>query len=123
SGTTPLNVNGILIEAGANVPTIVNNSGITANVTGSSVAGQTGVPNQVVGAIIDRSGSVQNITNTGTITAQITQTQLSTPLGGSLNAIDLSARTLPQTLTQSVSSTYSGAAAFDSTANYTVGQI
>ena len=124
AGVTPLSVYGLLIEPGANVPNITNTSGITANITGTSVSGSTtGILPQTVGAIIDRSGSVQTITNTGTIAAELTQTQLSTPLVGNLTAIDVSAGTLPQTLTQSISTTYAGAAAYDATISYTVGQI
>ena len=117
SGVTPLNVNAILIESGANVTSITNTSGILANITGSGGVGGT------AGAIIDRSGSVTSITNTGTIDAALTQSAVATPMPGTQTAIDLSAGTSFQTLTQNASTTYASAAAYDATISYTVGQI
>ena len=115
----PVNVYGVLIEPGATVTSIVNNSGITANITGTGGVGGT------VGAIIDRSGTLANITNTGTISAQATQTLLTTPMPVTATAIEMSAGTGPQTITQSFStnSTVTGAAAYNSTITYNQGQI
>ena len=115
----PVNVYGVLIEPGATVTSIVNNSGITANLTGTGGVGGT------VGAIIDRSGSLANVTNTGSISAQATQTLLTTPMPVTATAIDMSAGTGPQTLTQSLTtnSKVTGAAAYNSTISYNQGQI
>jgi len=115
----PVNVYGVLIEPGATVTSIVNNSAITANLTGTGGAGGT------VGGIIDRSGSLANVTNTGTISAQATQTLLTTPMPVTTTAIDMSAGTGPQSITQSLStnSTITGSAAYNSTISYNQGQI
>ncbi len=117
TGVTPLGVNAILIDAGANLPTIVNNSGITANLTGSGGVGGS------VGAIIDRSGSVSSVTNTGTITAELTQSLITSPIPGTLTAIDLSAGTAPQSLTQSVAALPPNATAYTATTSYAAGAI
>jgi hypothetical protein len=115
----PVNVYAMLFEPGSTVTSIVNNSGITANLTGTGGVGGT------VGAIIDRSGSLANITNTGSISAQATQTLLTTPMPVSLTAIDMSAGTGPQSITQSLSTnpTITGAAAYNTTTTYAPGQI
>jgi hypothetical protein len=115
----PVNVYGVLIEPGATVTSIINNSGITANITGTGGVGGT------AGAIIDRSGTLANVTNTGSISAQATQTLLTTPMPVTATAIDLSAGTGPQTLTQSLTtnSAVTGAAAYNSTTTYNPGQI
>jgi hypothetical protein len=115
SGVTPVAVNGILIDAGANVASIVNNSGITANITGTGGVGGT------AGAIIDRSGSLASITNTGSITAELTQTLVSAPMPGTLTAIDLSAGLGPQIIQQAVSPNVSSLKGYDSTVSYAQG--
>lgn len=119
TGVVPQSATGILIESGANVPTITNNSGITANITGAG--GPT--TGNFVGAIIDKSGSVGTINNTGTISAVLTQTQLNLPVQGVQTAIDLSHGTGPQTLNQSVNTTYASAPAYNGATTYTTGQI
>jgi hypothetical protein len=118
SGFSPVNVYGILIEPGATVNSIVNNSSITANITGAGGAGAT-----EVGAIVDRSGTLTNITNTGSITAEATQTVLGEqmPIGAKV-AIDLSAGTTPQVLTQQTNPSLPSYAAYNQTSTYTVGQ-
>jgi hypothetical protein len=115
----PVSVYALLIEPGATVTAIVNNSGITANLTGTGGVGGT------VGAIIDRSGTLSSITNTGSISAQATQTLLSTPMPVTMTAIDMSLGTGPQSITQSLSTnpTITGAAAYNSTLSYNAGQI
>ena len=115
----PVNVYGVLIEPGATVTSIVNNSAITANITGTGGVGG------AAGAIIDRSGSLANFTNTGTVSAQATQTLLTSPMPVTLTAIDMSAGTGPQALTQSLSTNpaVTGAAAYNSTISYNQGQV
>jgi hypothetical protein len=115
----PVNVYGVLIEPGATVTSIVNNSGITANITGTGGVGG------AAGAIIDRSGSLANLPNTGTISAQATQTLLTTPMPVTVTAIDMSAGTGPQTISQSLSTNpaVTGAAAYNSTISYNQGQV
>ena len=115
----PVGVYALLIEPGATVTSIVNNSGITANLTGTGGVGG------VVGAIIDRSGTLSSITNTGSISAQATQTLLTAPMPATLTAIDMSLGTGPQSITQSLSTnpTIIGAAAYNSTLSYNPGQI
>ena len=117
TGVTPLNVNAVLIEAGANVPSLVNNSGLSANITGTGGVGGT------VGAIIDRSGTLANVTNTGTISAQATQTLITTPMPAALTAIDMSAGTGAQTITQSANAALASTALYDSTASYSQGNL
>ena len=117
TGVTPLSVNAIVIDPGATVTSLTNSSGITANITGTGgVGGSTG-------AIIDRSGSLANITNTGTISAQLTQTLTSTPMPGTLTAIDISASHAPQTLTQQASANQIAATVYNSTLSYPIGAI
>lgn len=115
----PVSIYGVLIEPGATVGSFVNNSVITANITGSGGVGGT------VGGIIDRSGSLASVTNTGSISAQATQTLLTTPMPVTATAIDMSAGTRPQAITQSVSTNaaVTGAAAYNSTISYAQGQI
>jgi hypothetical protein len=115
----PVNVYALLFEPGATVTSIVNNSGIVANLTGTGGVGG------AVGAIIDRSGSLASITNTGSISAQATQTLLTTPMPVSMTAIDMSAGTGPQSITQSRSTnpTITGSAAYNTTVSYSPGQI
>jgi Autotransporter beta-domain len=118
SGYSPVNVYGILMDAGANVTSIVNNSTIEANITGTGGAGAT-----EVGAIIDRSGNLSNITNTGTILAQADQTELGQQMPvGQVVAIDMSRGTGPQTLNQSTNPNLPPSAAYVQTTTYTVGQ-
>jgi hypothetical protein len=117
-GYNPVNVYGILIDPGAKVSALTNNSAIIANITGTGGAGAA-----EVGAVIDRSGTLNTIVNTGSITAQATQTQLTQqmPVGG-IVAIDVSASTAPQTLTQQINPNLPTAAAYNQTTTYTVGQ-
>ncbi len=117
TGVTPVAVNGILIEAGASVASIVNNSGITANITGSGGVGGTS------GAIIDKSGSVVSVTNTGVISAQTTQTLVSAPMPATLTAIDLSASTAHQSIIQKVNPAFATATGYNATLSYTQGVI
>ena len=116
SGTAPLNANALVIESGANVASIVNNGEINGNITGSG-----GVAN-AVGAIIDRSGSVNSLTNTGTINAVFSNSLITSPLQGSLTAVDLSKGVGPQALTQTVNPAFAGVPAFSVTTAYTAGQ-
>jgi hypothetical protein len=117
TGVTPLSVNAIVIDQGATVTSLTNNSGLTADITGTGgVGGSTG-------AIIDRSGSLANITNTGTISAQITQTLVTAPLPGTLTAIDISASHAAQTLTQQASANQIAASVYNSTLSYPIGAI
>jgi uncharacterized protein with beta-barrel porin domain len=85
------NAYGILLEAGANVPAIVNSGTIAGN-----YFGETGNAN----AIVDRSGSLTSITNSGVIAAAIVATDDNPadnvpppPVTGSAIAIDVSAAT------------------------------
>jgi|GEM_PF-393175 len=119
TGVAPENAYGIIIDAGASVSSIVNNSAITANLTGTGGVGGN------VGAIIDRSGTVTSITNTGGINAQATQTLLTSPMPVNLSAIDLSTGSSAQTITQSLSSNtaITGSAVYVATNTYTQGQI
>ena len=115
TGVTPLNVNAILIEQGASVGQITNNSAITANIGGSGGVGG------AVGAIIDRSGTVYSVTNTGTINAQLTQSLITSLVPGTLTAVDLHSGVGPQTLTQLANPAFAGVAAFNNTLAYVVG--
>jgi hypothetical protein len=113
----PVNVYGILIDPGATVSSIINNSAITANLTGE------GGPGGTVGAIIDKSGSLTSITNTGSISAQATQTLITMPMPVIATAIDISASTARQSITQSLNASVQGATAYNSTISYNQGQI
>ena len=115
TGVVPLNANGIIIESGANVGSIVNNGEIFANIDGSG-----GVPSSV-GGIIDRSGSISSVMNTGTISAVLTNSLITSPLQGSLTAIDLSHGVGPQSLMQSANPAFASVVAFNTTVSYTIG--
>lgn len=115
TGHTPVKVNSILIDAGASVGSIVNNGGISAIITGTSGVGGS------MGGIIDRSGSVSSFVNTGTILAQATQTVLTAPMPVTAVAVDLSARTGAQTLSQGVSPSLPANTDFSTTTAYTQG--
>ncbi|HEY1930108.1 MAG TPA: autotransporter outer membrane beta-barrel domain-containing protein [Caulobacteraceae bacterium] len=118
-GFSPANVYGILVEKGATLNSITNNSSIEANITGSGGAGAT-----EVGAIVDRSGTLSSVTNTGAIIAQATQTELSTQMPiGSLVAIDMSQGTGPQTLLQQQNPNMPASSPYVQTNTYTVGQV
>jgi hypothetical protein len=111
-------VYGILIDKGATVGSIVNNSSIIAEITGSGGAGAS-----EVGAIIDRSGTLTSVTNTGSIVAEATQTVLGQPMPiGATVAIDMSAGTTPQALTQMTNANLPSYASYAQTSSYTVGQ-
>jgi hypothetical protein len=115
TGVTPLQVYGVLIERGANVPSFVNNGGVTANITGTGgVGGSTG-------GIIDRSGSLTTLTNTGTINAEATQTLITTPMPVALTAIDMSLGATAQTLTQSANPAFASTAGYSATSTYSQG--
>ena len=124
----PVTVTAIQIDAGANVTTINNTSGITADLTGTGGVGGTVI------AIADKSGTLQNINNSGSITAEFVQT-LSTALMpsvglgtvaidmcGAVNNVCTSSRT--QQITQTVSPNVANATAYSlTTTSYAVGQI
>ena len=112
-----LNVNAILIDAGANVTNLVNNSGIIANITGTGGLGGN------TGAVIDKSGTLTNITNTGTISAQLTQTLDTVPMPGTVTAIDLSQGTTAQSLTQQLSANQRASTAYNAANSYVIGNI
>jgi hypothetical protein len=121
SGFSPVNVYAILIDPGANVASLTNNSAITANITGSGGAGAA-----EVGAIVDRSGTLANLTNTGSITAQATQTVLGEQMPiGSTVAVDMSqgGAATPQTLTQLTNAALPTSTPYVQTTTYTVGQV
>jgi hypothetical protein len=128
--TTPapvaVDVYGILIDAGANISTITNNSGILAQLTGSGGVGG------FTGAIVDKSGKLQNINNTGSIAAVLNSTVVSAPLptsepGHPSNtvAIDMSAGTLDQTVTQALSplNNVATVTAYSAANSYKVGAV
>ena len=117
TNVVPLNVNAILIDAGANVGSIVNNANLTATLTGEGGVGGT------VGGIIDKSGTVTSITNTGTLGGIVNQTLISSPMPYTQTAIDLSAGTAPQTLTQMVNPNLVASTPYNDTTSYTLGQI
>ena len=115
----PVNVNGILIDSGATVGSIVNHSSIIADITGNGGVGG------VAGAIIDHSGTLANVTNTGVISAQATQTLVTAQMPITPTAIDMSAGVGPQTITQSFTTDpiVLGAPAYNATITYSQGQI
>ncbi|HSZ52168.1 MAG TPA: autotransporter outer membrane beta-barrel domain-containing protein [Caulobacteraceae bacterium] len=122
-GYSPVNVYGILIDQGATLNSITNNSSIEANITGSGGAGAA-----VVGAIVDRSGTLSSVTNTGAIIAEANQTELSQqmPIGVNNNglvAIDMSLGKGPQTLLQQQNPNLPASAPYVQTNTYTVGQF
>jgi hypothetical protein len=119
TGFSPVSVYGVLIEPGATVTSLVNNSGITANLTGTAGVGGR------IGGVIDRSGSLASLTNTGTISAQATQTLITAPMPFTATAIDMSQGVGPQTLAQSASTNpvVTGAAAYSATTIYKQGQV
>ncbi|MGH6993233.1 MAG: beta strand repeat-containing protein, partial [Caulobacteraceae bacterium] len=117
SGLTPVAVDAILLDNGASLPSLVNNSGILANITGTSGVGGT------AGAIVDNSGTLNSITNTGTIASQATQTLVTQPLPITAIAIDISHSTAPQTISQSVSPNLAASTAYNSAITYNPGQI
>ena len=117
TGVTPLNVNAILIDAGANVSSLLNNAGIIANITGSGGVGGS------AGAIVDKSGTLTSVTNTGTISGQLTQTLDTVLMPGTVTAIDMSRATTAQTLTQQLSANQAASTPYNATLTYAVGQI
>ena len=92
TGVLPVTVDAIHIHKGATVTSIVNGSGILAELTGTGGVGGT------VSAIVDKSGTLANITNTGTITAEATQTLVSVPMPATVTAIDISHSDVAQTI-------------------------
>ena len=117
TAAVPLNVNAVLIDSGASVGSFTNNSGITANITGSGGLGG------AVGGIIDRSGSITSISNYGTISAQLTQSLITSPLPGTLTAIDVSKSTAPQTFNQSNAAGNANATSYSPTTAYAAGAV
>ncbi|HEY5107523.1 MAG TPA: autotransporter outer membrane beta-barrel domain-containing protein [Caulobacteraceae bacterium] len=111
----PINVNGILIDRGASVGSIDNTGNIIGSITGTGGLGGN------AGAIIDRSGSVDTVTNIGVISAELNQTLVTAPMPGTLTAIDISASTAPQTITQSLAPGVVGAPVYDATKSYAIG--
>ena len=116
---SPVSVYGILIDQGATLNSITNNSGITANLTGTGGVGG------YVGAIIDKSGTLATINNTGSISAQANQTLITAPMPVTTVAVDMSLGTGPQKITQSLSSNplVTGSVAYNDTVTYNEGQI
>jgi len=118
AGFAPVNVYGILIDAGASVNKIVNNGALISTIIGYEGAGAT-----EVGGIVDRSGSVTTIVNTGEINAYANQTVLAEPMPiGSAVAIDISQSNAPQTITQSINSALPASTAYVQSSTYTAGQ-
>ncbi|HEY1415140.1 MAG TPA: hypothetical protein VGF42_04575, partial [Caulobacteraceae bacterium] len=122
----PVNVYGILIDPGATISTITNNSGILAQLSGSGGVGG------FTGAIVDHSGTLQTINNTGSIQAVLNNTVISAPLPASGNghpsntvAIDMSAGALDQTINQSASplNGVASVTAYTPTNSYAVGAV
>jgi hypothetical protein len=120
----PVNVTAILIEKDAVVNSLTNNSGIIAELTGTGGVGG------VTTAILDKSGTLQSVTNTGQIEAFLNQTLATVPLPaisptGASNtvAIDLSAGTGPQTITQAFSNIAATATPYVETDTYAVGAV
>jgi len=112
-----LNVNAIVIDAGATVTNLVNNSGIVANITGTAGLGGNS------GAVIDKSGTLANVVNTGTISAQLTQTLDTALMPGTVTAIDMSRGTAAQSLTQQLSSNQKASTAYSAAKTYAIGNI
>ncbi len=113
----PVAVTGILIDQGASVTSISNSKSILANISGAGGVGGAAT------AIWDKSGSVTSVANTGTIAASLTQTLLTSPMPGTLTAIDLSAGTSAQTISQGLAPGVAGAPAYVTTSTYAVGDI
>lgn len=86
AGTTALAAFGIRIAAGAELDSITNSGSILAKSAATGIAGY---------GILDESGTLTAITNSGTITAQALTS------GAAARAIDLSAGTTAQTVTNS----------------------
>jgi hypothetical protein len=113
----PVTVDAIVINAGSNVASIVNNNTIVASLTGTSGVGGN------VGAIIDNSGSVTSVTNTGQINALLNQTVVGSPMPGATTAIDIGQATAPQSITQSLSPLVAKAPLWVASSSYTAGQL
>ncbi len=117
TGVAAVSVFAIKIDPGATVTSIVNNSGILASITGTGGVGGS------ASAIIDKSGTLTSITNTGTITAEAVQTLAAAPMPATLTAIDMSASTAPQIISQSLSPNSASSTAYDNTITYAAGAI
>ncbi len=117
TGVAPVNVYGIVVDAGATLTSLTNNNSIVANITGTGGVGGT------VGAVIDRSGTLATVVNTGAISAQATQTLITSPMPATLTAIDMSAGTGPQSITQKVNPNLPTSTAYASTSTYALGNI
>jgi len=113
----PVTVTGILIDTGADVTSISNSRSITASLSGTGGVGGNAT------AIEDYSGTLANVSNTGNITAELNQTFITTPMPGTVTAIDMRYGTGPQTITQSIAPSLATAAAFNLTTAYAVGAI
>ncbi|MEO7027501.1 MAG: hypothetical protein ABI056_08105, partial [Caulobacteraceae bacterium] len=105
----PVNVTGVLIDSGANVPSLTNSKLIAATLTGAG-----GVGGNSVSAIVDNSGSLVNVENTGSITATRNQTFVATPIMGATTAIDISHGTGAQTISQDLAPGVAGAQPYNS---------
>jgi hypothetical protein len=102
---TAQTVQGIVIAAGSNFPTITNNGTIAATI--SETASNNG---GIAAAIVDVSGSVSTITNTGLITAELTPTNVAFSIVGTTTAIDVSHSTTGVSISQSPSTSFDGTA-------------
>ncbi len=111
-----VNVTGVLIDAGGNVPTLTNSNTINATLSGAGGVGGT------VSAVLDKSGTLTDVENSGSITAALNQTFVATPITGPTVAINAAAATAPQTLHQFVSQAVAGAQLYNSANSYTAGQ-
>ena len=95
-------VEGVLIDAGANVGAINNTGSISATITDSVST------NGAAAAIDDRSGSVTSIHNTGQIIAALVPTDTSFVLTGPTTAINVANSLNGVTITQTPSLTFGG---------------
>lgn len=84
-------ITGVLIDAGASLPSLVNEGVMTS--TGGGGGG-------TVGVIVDRSGTLTSIRNTGGIQAALNPNADNDPVTGSVTAIDVSANTTGVSLVQ-----------------------
>jgi len=95
SGAMTPQVNALVIDSGATVPSIINNRSLAASATATSTALFANV-----GGIVDYSGSVKNITNTGSISAVTNGTSNLYVTGGTDRAIDVRSSTAGTSIVQ-----------------------
>lgn len=129
-GIRAVNVFALLIDQGASVPTLVNNAGIIATITGNGGYGAT-----EVAAVVDHSGTLNSVVNTGYITATGNQTVESSNLPIAQRvAIDISCQITaagctssgaPQTITQQLNPQLAalGATVYNQTSTYAAGNV